>query len=276
MHTDAAQSVGKVPVEVRELASRGLDQRAVRMQRLRDELWERLAAQVPSLGLNGLRVPCGPRERTRRRTGVWGFRGGGAWHGSPDPGLGGDGRGCFARRRRLGRSVAASAPSCVRSSRRSPSSRAVATVPSAFRNRCSCPMMPSGLEQALRFVAVGPNERLAPDCRNVPVKRLQPSLRNARPPSKPSVTPLPATSVRPGSSARIRAEPSSSGESTASATPPTTSNSPNAETHDSRARRRRIMGHLPCSRMSPCNRMGRAAHPGESVVPGQRFLGENP
>jgi cysteine desulfurase len=36
-----------------ELASQGLDQRAARMQRLRDELWERLAAQVPGLGLNG-------------------------------------------------------------------------------------------------------------------------------------------------------------------------------------------------------------------------------
>jgi len=114
MHTDAAQSVGKVPVHVRELgvdllsiaghklyapkgvgalyvrrgtplrplvlgaghehglrpgtenvahivglgvacelASQGLGQRAVRMQRLRDELWERLAAQIPGLGLNG-------------------------------------------------------------------------------------------------------------------------------------------------------------------------------------------------------------------------------
>lgn len=114
MHTDGAQSVGKVPVNVRELgvdllsiaghklyapkgvgalyvrcgtplkpfvlgaghehglrpgtenvayivglglaceyASQGLDQRAARMQQLRDELWERLAAQVPGLGLNG-------------------------------------------------------------------------------------------------------------------------------------------------------------------------------------------------------------------------------
>jgi len=114
MHTDAAQSVGKVPVKVHELgvdllsiaghklyapkgvgalyvrrgtplrpfalgaghehglrpgtenvayivglgvacelASRGLDQRAARLQQLRDELWERLAAQVPGLGLNG-------------------------------------------------------------------------------------------------------------------------------------------------------------------------------------------------------------------------------
>ena len=114
MHTDAAQSVGKVPVKVRELgvdllsmaghklyapkgvgalyvrrgtplrpfvlgaghehglrpgtenvsyivglgvacdvASQDLDERAACMQRLRDELWERLAAQVPGLGLNG-------------------------------------------------------------------------------------------------------------------------------------------------------------------------------------------------------------------------------
>jgi len=114
MHTDAAQSVGKTPVNVRELgvdllsiaghklyapkgvgalyvrrgtplrpfvlgaghecglrpgtenvayivglgvacelASQGLDERAVRMKRLRDELWERLAAHVPGLGLNG-------------------------------------------------------------------------------------------------------------------------------------------------------------------------------------------------------------------------------
>jgi cysteine desulfurase len=114
MHTDAAQSVGKVPVHVRELgvdllsiaghklyapkgvgalyvrpgtplqpfvlgaghehglrpgtenvacivglgvacelASQDLDKRAACMQRLRDELWERLAAQVPGLGLNG-------------------------------------------------------------------------------------------------------------------------------------------------------------------------------------------------------------------------------
>lgn len=114
MHTDAAQSVGKIPVNVRELgvdllsiaghklyapkgvgalyvrrgtplrpfvlgagherglrpgtenvayivglgvacelASQGLDERAVRMKRLRDELWERLAAHVPGLGLNG-------------------------------------------------------------------------------------------------------------------------------------------------------------------------------------------------------------------------------
>jgi cysteine desulfurase len=36
-----------------ELAAQGLDQRAARMQRLRDELWERLATQVPGLGLNG-------------------------------------------------------------------------------------------------------------------------------------------------------------------------------------------------------------------------------
>jgi cysteine desulfurase len=36
-----------------ELAALGLDQRAARMQRLRDELWERLAAHVPGLGLNG-------------------------------------------------------------------------------------------------------------------------------------------------------------------------------------------------------------------------------
>jgi cysteine desulfurase len=117
MHTDAAQSVGKVPVKVRELgvdllsmaghklyapkgvgalyvrrgtplrpfvlgaghecglrpgtenvafivglgvacelASQGLDQRAARLQRLRDELWERLSAQIPGLGLNGDRV----------------------------------------------------------------------------------------------------------------------------------------------------------------------------------------------------------------------------
>jgi cysteine desulfurase len=114
MHTDAAQSVGKIPVNVRELgvdllstaghklyapkgvgalyvrrgtplrpfvlgagherglrpgtenvayivglgvacevASQGLDERAARMKRLRDELWERLAAHVPGLGLNG-------------------------------------------------------------------------------------------------------------------------------------------------------------------------------------------------------------------------------
>jgi cysteine desulfurase len=114
MHTDAAQSIGKVPVHVRdlgvdllsmaghklyapkgvgalyvrrgtplrpfalgagherglrpgtenvafivglgmacELASQGLEQRAARIQRLRDELWERLAARVPDLGLNG-------------------------------------------------------------------------------------------------------------------------------------------------------------------------------------------------------------------------------
>jgi len=114
MHTDAAQSVGKIPVNVRELgvdllsiaghklyapkgvgalyvrrgtplrpfvlgaghehglrpgtenvsyivglgvacdvASQDLDERAACMQRLRDELWERLAAQVPGLGLNG-------------------------------------------------------------------------------------------------------------------------------------------------------------------------------------------------------------------------------
>jgi len=114
IHTDAAQSVGKVPVHVRELgvdllsiaghklyapkgvgalyvrqgtrlrpfvlgaghecglrpgtenvayivglglacelASQGLDERAVRMKRLRDELWGRLAAHVPGLGLNG-------------------------------------------------------------------------------------------------------------------------------------------------------------------------------------------------------------------------------
>jgi cysteine desulfurase len=114
MHTDAAQSVGKIPVNVRELgvdllsiaghklyapkgvgalyvrrgtplrpfvlgaghecglrpgtenvayivglgvacdlASQGLDERAVRMKRLRDELWGRLAARVPGLGLNG-------------------------------------------------------------------------------------------------------------------------------------------------------------------------------------------------------------------------------
>ena len=114
MHTDAAQSVGKIPVNVRELgvdllsiaghklyapkgvgalyvrrgtplrpfvlgagherglrpgtenvayivglgvacelASQGLDERAVRMKRLRDELWGRLAAHVPGLGLNG-------------------------------------------------------------------------------------------------------------------------------------------------------------------------------------------------------------------------------
>ncbi len=114
IHTDAAQSVGKVPVHVRDLgvdllsiaghklyapkgvgalyvrrgaplrplvlgagherglrpgtenvacivglgfacefAAQGLGQRAVRMQRLRDELWERLAAQIPGLGLNG-------------------------------------------------------------------------------------------------------------------------------------------------------------------------------------------------------------------------------
>ena len=114
MHTDAAQSVGKTPVNVRELgvdllsiaghklyapkgvgalyvrrgtplrpfvlgaghecglrpgtenvayivglgvacelASQGLDERAVRMKRLRDELWGRLAARVPGLGLNG-------------------------------------------------------------------------------------------------------------------------------------------------------------------------------------------------------------------------------
>jgi cysteine desulfurase len=36
-----------------ELASQGLDERAACMQRLRDELWERLAAQIPGLGLNG-------------------------------------------------------------------------------------------------------------------------------------------------------------------------------------------------------------------------------
>jgi cysteine desulfurase len=36
-----------------ELASQGLVQRAARMQQLRDELWERLAAQVPGLSLNG-------------------------------------------------------------------------------------------------------------------------------------------------------------------------------------------------------------------------------
>jgi len=114
MHTDAAQSVGKVPVLVRELgvdllsiaghklyapkgvgalyvrrgtplrpfvlgashehglrpgtenvayivglgvacelASQDLDERAAYMQRLRDKLWERLAAQIPGLGLNG-------------------------------------------------------------------------------------------------------------------------------------------------------------------------------------------------------------------------------
>ncbi len=114
MHTDAAQSVGKIPVNVRELgvdllsiaghklyapkgvgalyvrrgtplrpfvlgaghecglrpgtenvayivglgvacelASQGLDEQAVRVKRLRDELWERLAAHVPGLGLNG-------------------------------------------------------------------------------------------------------------------------------------------------------------------------------------------------------------------------------
>ena len=114
MHTDAAQSVGKIPVNVREvgvdllsiaghklyapkgvgalyvrrgtplrpfvlgaghecglrpgtenvayivglgvaceLASQGLDDRAVCMKRLRDELWGRLAARVPGLGLNG-------------------------------------------------------------------------------------------------------------------------------------------------------------------------------------------------------------------------------
>jgi cysteine desulfurase len=114
MHTDAAQSVGKVPVDVRELgvdllsiaghklyapkgvgalyvrrgtplrpfvlgagherglrpgtenvafivglgaacelASQDLDERAAYLQRLRDELWGRLAAQIPGLGLNG-------------------------------------------------------------------------------------------------------------------------------------------------------------------------------------------------------------------------------
>lgn len=114
MHTDAAQSVGKVPVNVRELgtdllsvaghklyapkgvgalyvrhgtplrplmlgaghehglragtenvayvvalgvacelAARDLEAVAERLQRLRDELWARLAAQVPGLGLNG-------------------------------------------------------------------------------------------------------------------------------------------------------------------------------------------------------------------------------
>jgi len=36
-----------------ELASQGLDERAACMQRLRDELWEQLAAQIPGLRLNG-------------------------------------------------------------------------------------------------------------------------------------------------------------------------------------------------------------------------------
>lgn len=36
-----------------ELASLGLEQQAARVQRLRDELWGRLAAKIPGLGLNG-------------------------------------------------------------------------------------------------------------------------------------------------------------------------------------------------------------------------------